>query len=333
MFKLVEGFDHFSAAQAAMKKWTPNFDSMIAGVNGFGQACRTSHSSLKTLDAPSGSNVFMLQHFQIFGTTGTTVVFQGYDGGTCQFQVAYDYASGKFKFYRGDLATGTLLGTSDEVDLIMSVWHLLELQWLISDSSGSVIFKVDSTPVFALSGADTKQTGNANITRAGFGGGAASDAFDDFLVWDSTGAAPTGFVGDCRVGTDFAIADGTHSDWLPSGGLNHWSNIDETNPNASDSVSTATVGAIDTYQFPDMPDGANAPLAVQINIAVMKNDAGPREVSSIVTIAGTDYAGPSQPCPATLGYLSNILSADPSTAAAWTVAGKNAADFGQKVSV
>lgn len=336
MILMFDGFDNIAATDFAMKGWNSAFNAMVGGRFGFGQACTTTTLKYKTFVdntgavQNSGSTVFLQCGYQAAAGAGTVVVLQALDGGTPQFTLAFVHGADVFKLYRGDI-NGTLIQTSPQVTLTTGTWYLIELMVVIGTSAGAATLRFGNVQLFAATSLNTQNSAHAYVNQAGFGGGPSADLWDDFIVFDSVGAVPNAFIGDKRIGTRYPVGDGAHSDFVPLGtSLNHWSNVDETTPNATDGAISSTAGAIDTYVIDDLPAGATV-LAVQISLAVVKTDSGVRQCTYVVRQAGTDYAGPNRDVPATPGFVQFLLPQNPATSAPWTLADFNADEMGIKV--
>lgn len=116
----------------------------------------------------------------------------------------------------------------------------------------------------------------------------------------------------------------------------NWQAVDEsyaTNNGDNDYVTTATVNAIDTYAMRNLATSASSPvLAVRPVVVARKESAAIMGIATVVRSAGTDYIGTPTDLTNTLVYntLSETLTADPATTAAWTRAAVDAIEVGQK---
>jgi len=114
----------------------------------------------------------------------------------------------------------------------------------------------------------------------------------------------------------------------------HYNNVDESIPDAYDYNYALTPGLRDSYAFQDLPSLVSPVVyGVQINAAMLKDDAGNKQVAPFVRSGGTDSDGPDKALGTTQAYVSQIWETNPSGAVPWTQATVNAAEFGVKVSV
>jgi len=97
-------------------------------------------------------------------------------------------------------------------------------------------------------------------------------------------------------------------------------------------VFDATVGDSDLYDMDDLPFTPLAILGVVSKLYCKKSDAGSRNGQVLVKSGATQAAGADTVLSSTYTYLSKVDPVDPNTGAAWTVAGINALQLGQKVS-
>ncbi len=108
---------------------------------------------------------------------------------------------------------------------------------------------------------------------------------DDFLLCSG------GFPGDCRLQTDFPIANEAVA-FTPLANTN-WQEVSETAMDSDTSYnSTSTVGARDTFQFTPLalPTGSSI-LGVFLRCAAAKTDAGTRTYQTVLTGTGGTSLG------------------------------------------
>jgi hypothetical protein len=154
---------------------------------------------------------------------------------------------------------------------------------------------------------------------------------DDFYLCDLTGPTNNDFLGEVIVQTLYPTADGTHRDWTPDTGSDHYPRVNEEHVDLYASyVQTATTGATDTYSVgAALPDGTPV-LGAQLNLGIIKTDTGTRSVQSVVRQAGTDHFSPDVYVPGDWGFISWLLDQDP-TGANWDYSKINADEYGVKV--
>jgi hypothetical protein len=225
---------------------------------------------------------------------------------------------------------GTVLGTS-VVTLSTAAWYHIQVKVTIDDSTGTYEVRLDGTNVLSGTGADTRNGGAATANRIKFQGVAGSSfEFDDVVILDTTGAANNDFPGEVKITLSMPTGAGNYSQWTPSTGSN-WQNVDENPINSdTDFNSSSTAGQIDTFARAAVTV-TGAILGVKANLTHRKDDAGTREIAALCRSGGADTAGATKTCNSSYRIDSEYYEQDPSTAAAWTESGFNAAEFGVKV--
>lgn len=245
---------------------------------------------------------------------------------------------------RGD-HQGTVLGNT-AVALGAGIYTFVELKVLIHPSAGTVEVRFNGAAVLGpLTGLNTRATANSAWTTLVFGtqpalsfnvvgGGSGNMDYDDVYLLDGAGAAPWNtFLGDCRVDARYPTAAGATTGWTPSTGAN-WSCVDETAPNDdTDYTAAAAAGLTDTFVVQDAPVAGAAIYGVQHCLNAKKTDAGAASIAAVIRHGGVDYVGANQNPGTTYAELLAIAATNPGTAAAWTEAGFNAAEFGYKRTV
>jgi hypothetical protein len=151
------------------------------------------------------------------------------------------------------------------------------------------------------------------------------------VIWDTSGSYNNDFLGEVNVDAYLPDGAGNYAQLTPSAGSNY-ACVDETDPNATDYVTSGTAGHIDTYTFTDMIGNNPIVKAVVNNLWALKSDSGTMYAKSKYRRGGTDYTGSNLTPSTTYTCLQNIYETDPATSAAWTKANVNASEFGVEVS-
>lgn len=230
-------------------------------------------------------------------------------------------SGGQLAFYRGYWFTGAQVQLSTSL-ITTNTWYYIEVTVVIGNS-GSYEVKVNGVTWLSGTGVDTQQqsAGNADALVIGGTGWWTIDRDDLYIRNDGT------FIGDCRVVSSTPNGDGANTAWAASAG-NDYECVDETTPNGdTDYISSSTAGQKDTFTFPDLTGTMNV-KAVQTVISARKDNAGARNIREVCRSGGADYTGSSQAVSDTALFFRELRETDPNTAAAWDVAGVNAAEFG-----
>jgi len=241
--------------------------------------------------------------------------------------------NGTLSYVRGPGASQTVLGTT-ALALALGTTYYIELKVEISNTVGTVDIHVDGAPWLALTTQDTQATASATWNELWLNkpsGVTIQWDWDDLYVCDGSGAAPWNtFLGDCRVDALYPTGAGATTGWTPSAGAN-WQCVDDTAPNDDTDYTTASsAGLVDTFVVSDAPVPGAAIYGVQHCLSAKKTDAGTATIAPVIRHSGVDYVGADLFPGTGYTYARVIDVLNPGTAAAWTEAGFNAAEFGVK---
>ena len=115
------------------------------------------------------------------------------------------------------------------------------------------------------------------------------------------------------------------SAWTPSTGSAQWALGDESTPNTSDYVDSATAADVDRFGMQNMAHTPTTILGIQVVVTARKDDAGARSLKVGVKSSSTVDVSASQSLTAGTDLSYNYLKdVDPATSTAWTKAGIDA---------
>lgn len=243
--------------------------------------------------------------------------------------------SGKLYVKRGS-STGTSLGTESGFTLgLANVWHYVEAKITLSDTVGVAVVRVDESIVINLSAQDTKNAGTKTVfdnIMVFDGGGALTIDCDDFYICNGAGSVNNDFMGDIKIETLYPNGNGNSSQLVGSDAdsTNNYQLVDETPPNTTDYVGSATTDQKDTYAYGNTTIAGNV-KGIQVNTYAQKTDAGARSFCPVIRRSSTDYDGTDTPVGTGFAIYEQLYENDPSTSAAWTTTNVDAAEFGVKV--
>lgn len=347
-----DSFDHYDTATALAKGWTIT----ISGSSSFGPSAangRNGTASLRLVYGTSTNNQSCFGDLAL-SPSGATCIVQGsikpatlpsqtlilftiYNGTTAQVSV-FLTTSGALEVRRGAAGGSALLATA-ATSLTAGVTYYLEFKVLVDNTTGTLDMKLDGASIMSVTGLDTCNTAGETWTglRMGMPSGVTGMSanvtvdWDDFVVMDGSGSTLNAMIGDARQIAHLPIGDGASLNWSPSTGTAHYALVDENPPTSADYVQSGTVGHVDTLTYPAM--GVTGTVyAVTQPIYAQCAVAGLRQLVAVVRIGGTDYAHPTpQMLGADLRFYRFTWETNPATAAAWTVAEIDAAEFGYKV--
>ncbi len=233
----------------------------------------------------------------------------------------------------------TVTGGKSSLSISGGTYYFIEMKVTVADSigAGTCVVKVNGTTYITVAtGQDLKTTANATANQifiGSMGGDNRTTDHDDLYICDGTGSAPQNdFLGDCRVEALFPDGEGAVNQFTGSDAdtTNNHLHVDETSPDDDTTyVENATAGNQDLYTFGDLSAAPGTIFGVQSNIMAKKDDAGSRSAMALTRSGSTIYDGDTNAL--TEGSYEvhrHIDEQDPDTAAAWTEAGVNAAQFG-----
>jgi hypothetical protein len=358
MLRFIDSFDHYALTNLSGKWTTASVSSSASGI-GTTVAPRTGAACLYLADtdyigvtSTGGPQATLLVGLAFRYTAAIaestyllTIGDQGVLRANNQVGVAIN-SGGTLTLYRNnDASTGTLpgaavgsaiaLGTTTAA-LAVGAWNYLELSITIHNSAGAAELRINGVSALTLSSVDTQFTANATANVVGLGGARFTNpyAFDDFYLADTVaGDGVTTFLGPQKIVAVIASAgNGTHTDWTPSTGTDHGALVDEATPNGdTDYVSSSTVGHRDSFNFAALGI-TGVVTAVQAVGWARNSDAGARTINHCTRIASTTYdGGTNTALDVTYRAARQVWTTSPATAAAWTIAEIDAAEFGVRI--
>ncbi len=336
----LESFDGIATADLTVKGWviggTPTVSSTRART---GPQSLYQNGTADVISRGVAEHATVIVGFALYRPAITqnaaTIIFYS-DNGATQHVTIVVTASGALEARRGN-SGGTLLGSAVGA-VLPGIWAYIEAKATLSDSVGAVELRVNGATVLNLTNVDTKNAGTKTVfdTVAFYGSsGVVEDAYiDDLYVCNGAGSVNNSFLGDTRVRCLLPSGNGNSSQLLGSDAdsTDNYLLVDEATPSTADYVGSGTTDQKDTYTFGDLPDASGTIHGVQVSALATKTDAGARNLAIVTRSDGVDYDG--SDVALALGsnaYVQQVRETDPDTAAAWTIAAVNAAEFGVKV--
>jgi hypothetical protein len=329
-----DSFDHYNTGQI-LRKWS----SVSGGTYTIGATGRNSTNGFNL----AGNNELAIQlpaaiATAIMGcavkwTSGvTSLFFRLYDASTVQLNV-YKLADGSIRVTHGG---GTVLGTSapNAVPTPTAVFNYVEVKALIHPSAGTVDVRVNGASVLAITGANTRNSANSQVTQVALaeqGGSGNSPYFDDFYVCDTSGASANTFLGDVRIEYRGPTGAGSTTALTASAGSNYQCVDDNPANDDTDYVSSSTASQKDTYAMADLVSTAGAVVAVAVVSTDRKDDAGARTHSHVVNISGGTEAESAAFSPTTSYSVHQTIFHTKPGGGAWTITDVNNIEAGPKL--
>jgi hypothetical protein len=344
-----DGFDHYATPTEKWSVVTTNSPAIdtTAGVRGDGVLSFVSNTTSKGIvKSLTPGDVFIVGFGLYFRgsiiSSGPLITFsdslRGDDGDHCWLRVN---TNGTVSMMRG---LSTVLGTSVEA-IPISVWTYIEVKVTISDAAGAYEVRFDSANVLSASGVDTKDSTDANVYSIIIGnnnpGGSSGVSLttgyyiNDLYICDDSGSVANNFLGPCRVDALYPSGNGNTSQWVGQDGnsTDNYLLVDETSPDSDTTyVESGTSTNKDTYAFGDISHTPTNIYGVQVTAYAKADDAGARLIGVVTRSAAADYnASTTHALGTSYTHHPTVLETDPATAAAWTKANLNAAEFGVRV--
>lgn len=272
-------------------------------------------------------------------------IWQAYDSVAANVQVSLQLStSGVLQLFRG----ATLIATSSGPAFTSNNQYHIEVKVTIDGTTGVCEVRVngDSSPVINFSG-NTKNTANTFTDQVRLGPTANTANYHNYyshiVIYNTSGSAPTGFIGMKRIYTLMPNADSA------TGGLNqfstspsqsagsHFNNVKETPPDDDTSYNfDSTTNNRESYRVAGLPASVANITVVNAFVRMKIDDAGPHTVDIVARNGSTDNAGSAQTLTGSYAYYNEPFHLDPNTSSAWTTSGfgtgtSSNAEFGPKV--
>jgi len=267
-----------------------------------------------------GSN---LNHtiFQIQGTDGT------------EMRIRYETTGGEIAVDRNV----TELGVSSGLGLVINTWYYIEWQFRIHNTLGTYEVRVDEVNVVSDTGVDTRNSSAHAVLLGAINllgtASIANNHWDDLYVLDDNGLVNNDFLGDTTIETLFPKGDGFVNDFTPQSGLTNWEMVDDgdTPDNGTTYNAGSVVDDIDLFDCDDLVITGETIHGVMVGFNAFAAEPGPRQMRSMVRQGGTNYEGDIRYLGPEYRHFHFIHETDPDTAAAWTDAGIDSAEFGYTI--
>lgn len=327
-----DGFDHVDDGYENLKwsyvssTFAVDYASGYGRTGGYGIKISPINVTVYTTIANTATFVFGAA-FKLSGADGTYKKFVLGDGSSEQLGL-YINTAGAVVLTRG----GSQIDISTSGLVSFDTWYYIEIKATINNSTGTAEVRLNgsSSPIINFSG-DTQATGNAYINRIDLFVYNTTLYVDDLYICDTTGSTCNDFLGDVTITTLYPTADGTHTDFTPSTGTDHYALVDEAQiSGATDYNESSTVGHKDSYDVTTF-SGSGTIHAVQVTAAVLNPDTGTMTVKPFTRVNSTDYEGSEFSLSQTMKAAMSIWEVNPDDSAAWEAADINGAEFGLKV--
>jgi hypothetical protein len=214
------------------------------------------------------------------------------------------------------------------------VWNFVEFKYTIDATVGSYEVRVNGLTIMSGSGLDTDFSGDGDVAKHIFLNAKYNMKIDDVYICDDLGGSFDDFLGHQHTVLGLTpSADTAQLDWSAQPAGSHYANIDEDGGNdGTDYVYDSLAGNEDLYDYSDLPATIGDVMLVDIWTQAALSVAG-SESLVLTCQSGATHSDGSTEAVTDTAYTTfhRRMLQDPNTAAAWTEAGFNAAQFGVKV--
>lgn len=220
----------------------------------------------------------------------------------------------------GILVGGVTRHITTPGSIVEGQWHWMQVKWTSGNpGSDTAEFKIDGNVIASYTGLTVPANMDVfHVWLFANGGGSVPIFLDDIVIQDLTGPAPNNdFLGNVRVGAQWADAPGDLTEYSVVGAASNWEASKNIVVNSGVYVETDTVGDSDLYNLI-----ANVPArdiyGIQVKGVFLQNDATQLYGSLVIKTGGTEYVGTSKGLAS--GYRSQWWNWDknPNTGLAWT---------------
>lgn len=242
----------------------------------------------------------------------------------------------RLQVYRGDPATGTLLGETDYI-LQFGVWYYLELEVLLHNSTGTYEVRVNETNLLSGSGVDTQaqDTDQADTVRIGSVNRLVGGSHDDDMYILNSIDAGDGdnltFLGDSVIEGKRPNAD-TSVQWTPSTpAADNYTMVDDADPDDDSTFNASTANnQEDIFGFENLAVVNNDNIrGIELYLLMRLTLSGTRNVRTRIKQGGTTVSGATHAVEDTAyAYVNEILERDPTDGNLWTQAKMNSVELG-----
>lgn len=275
---------------------------------------RTSTRGLSMSDARKGITTRADVYVAAALIDAPNPVLEIMDGGTTQVRFELSPTTG-VTVKRG--ASTTIGTTGFLAAMAQPLTYHFQCYVLVHPSAGIVRVKINKVQVLELTGVNTRDSGVSQTTGVRF----------YFTNWDDIAIATDDWPGDLRMEVQRPASNGDLAQFTPSAGSNY-QNVDEMPSNGdTDYNASATVGHIDTFNFPALTL-PGTPRAVQ-TIHSARGDIGSAALRTVHRVAGSNYVGSTETVNTSYaGRGRHCAPVNPATGADWTASAVNATQTG-----
>lgn len=223
--------------------------------------------------------------------------------------------------------------SSSEGILAKDLYNYVELKTVYHETTGSIEVKVNGEVIFNETGLNTINSDEVSCSKVMFGASAyIINHVDDLYICDGEGTTNNDFLGDVRVKTLYADADGSFSDFTPLTPGDHYPMVNSTTFDDTTYVSSNNVGDKELFSM-DPAISSEEIFGLQVTTANEKLSGGTITTRSLMVSGGTPTETEGETiygAPYTKGDC-RIFEKEPIDDVPWTSTIIDSCEFGIKV--
>ena len=328
----MDGFDYLTTANFGMK-WdnAASGFTLSTGIYGKGKAIQLASATVLTKTIPTTTTGMVGFHIFV-NTLLAQTIFKFLDTGSTQVDIRTDVSGGVF-FTRA----GTPIGNTSSIHLTSGQWFWIEAQVTIDGSAGVANLYINGNSALAQTGLVTNATSHLTFNQVGIVGNnnTGTTEADSFHCWDTTaGDVSTYPYGEHLIDMQLTTGAGGSTSWTNSGASANYLCVNEANEDGDTTyVATNTASNIDTYAFANLTELSGTIGTVAVNAIARADDGMTHVLQLSVNSTGTSTTSSNVTPGAAYSNFQSFFGTDPHTNASWTIAGRNASYFGEKLIV
>lgn len=238
---------------------------------------------------------------------------------------------GRLKLYRWQYGNEDLISTSVATAPARG-WHYVELQVTQGAGNGLLSVRLNGVLAIQMNAQDTIRSGGPLLTA--FLGAIPGQScpltldVDDFYIADTSGTINNTFLGDVRVDSLKAQADGSLNQWaVTPSGTAAWEAVSDEDE--STNINAPNIGLRQSFDVEPLPVMATpAIFGVQLTLLARKTDAGLGKVKGLVVSGAQTAVSPEVILQEQQAWQCALFERNPNGNVQWTEAAFNAAEFG-----
>jgi len=246
----------------------------------------------------------------------------------------WDNGTTKVRLGGNEWGTGGTQYDTDNFQMLINTYYLLEMYVKIDDTNGRVVLKRDGVVIFDYTG-NTVFHGASAPSFLRLKNDAGDHDVDDLALNDTTGDEDNSWCGDGRVIPLVPNAAGDVTQLQRSGGSDNWQAVNEGMPGNGDTnyVYGNTVGDYDLYHIanPNIPSNSIIRRVWVTGSARTTASSGGKIALGVKSGTTTDWSDDITLGGSYLRYHGKVYTKNPANNQAWTVSDIDNLQIGVKV--